>query len=189
MDAQLAAPGAAARQRQDPAPGRAPEELRRVTIENIRPSVDGGRFPIKRTPGERVDVRADVYADGHEQLRVVLLDRPRGSSDSAFSERKNAVGWRETEMDQPQPGLDEWTASFEVSDIGWHEYAVGGWVDRFDSWRHGIELKAAAGQNVEVELLEGALLVRDAAGRVPEEDGDRATLLERADALSDATAA
>lgn len=36
---------------------------RRVCIENVRPSVDNGRYPIKRIPGEEVIVRAIVFAD------------------------------------------------------------------------------------------------------------------------------
>ena len=40
----------------------------RVVIEHVRPRVDDGRFPIKRTPGERVDVTRDVFADGHDVL-------------------------------------------------------------------------------------------------------------------------
>src|SRR5437764_1092882 len=60
----------------------------RVVIEHVRPSVDGGRFPIKRTTGERVEVRADIFADGHDVIAVVLRDRHVGSE----------VGWRETPM-------------------------------------------------------------------------------------------
>jgi len=39
---------------------------RRVVIEQIAPSIDHGRFPIKRTIDESVDVTADVFADGHD---------------------------------------------------------------------------------------------------------------------------
>ena len=35
-------------------------------IEDVYPSIDGGRYPVKRIVGERVDVWADVYRDGHE---------------------------------------------------------------------------------------------------------------------------
>jgi starch synthase (maltosyl-transferring) len=48
-----------------------------------------------------------------------------------------------------------------------------------------VKIKAGAGQDVALELLEGALLVRDAAGRAT--DADSAWLLEQADALSDST--
>src|SRR5207253_10104015 len=45
--------------------------------------------------------------------------------------------------------------------------------------------KSAAGQDVSVELLEGSLLVREAANRAG--DADAADLLEHADLLSDST--
>jgi starch synthase (maltosyl-transferring) len=63
------------------------------------------------------------------------------------------------------PGTDEWAARFDVRALGWHEYAVVAWVDRFQSWRRDVEIKAGAGQEIGVELLEGAALVRDAASR------------------------
>jgi starch synthase (maltosyl-transferring) len=44
----------------------------RVVVEHVRPEIDGGRFPIKRTPGESVVVTADVFADGHDLLDGVL---------------------------------------------------------------------------------------------------------------------
>jgi starch synthase (maltosyl-transferring) len=40
---------------------RLPERMpSRVVIEGVEPELDGGRFPIKRTVGEEVVVRADI---------------------------------------------------------------------------------------------------------------------------------
>jgi len=50
--------------------------LRRVVIENLEPEIDGGKYPIKRTVGERVVVEADIHADGHDVLSAVVLYRP-----------------------------------------------------------------------------------------------------------------
>ena len=47
----------------------------RVVIEGVRPEIDGGRFPIKRTIGEGVVVEADVFADGHDVITVWLQYR------------------------------------------------------------------------------------------------------------------
>ena len=55
--------------------------LRPVVIENLKPQVDGGRFPIKRTPGESVVVDADIFADGHETLRCLLRHRRIGTGE------------------------------------------------------------------------------------------------------------
>jgi hypothetical protein len=48
---------------------------RRIVIENVQPEIEGGRFPIKRVTGERVEVTADVYADGHDVVYAVLRHR------------------------------------------------------------------------------------------------------------------
>ena len=54
---------------------RKPEQPRRVVIEGIRPSVDGGLVPIKRVLGDRVVVRVDLLADGHDKVAGRLLYR------------------------------------------------------------------------------------------------------------------
>jgi starch synthase (maltosyl-transferring) len=122
---------------------------RRVVIENVRPAVDAGRHPIKRTPGERVAVSADVFADGHDTLAVVLLHRRAGEEP-----------WREFPM--TPAGNDRWEAEFIVETIGIHEYTVEGWIDRFASWRLELSKKLTAAQDVNSELLEGAQLVAEA---------------------------
>jgi starch synthase (maltosyl-transferring) len=161
---------------------------RRVVIEDIKPEIDRGRFAIKRTPGEQVAVTATIFADGHDVIAAVLRDRHvRGAADEERDPR-----WRETGMRQSDAGADQWTASFQVHDLGWHEYAIVAWVDRFRTWRRDLEIKAGAGQDVAVELLEGALLVREAAARADNIGSGRADalwLLSRADALADSAPA
>src|SRR5262249_4205847 len=53
-----------------------PDRLsRRVVVENVQPTIDGGRFPIKRTAGESVNVAATIFADGHDVIVAVLRYR------------------------------------------------------------------------------------------------------------------
>jgi len=155
---------------------------RRVVVEHIQPEIDGGRFPIKRTPGEFVDVAASIFADGHDMIAAMMRDRASSSASAASSAPSE---WRETPMVIEAPGTDRWTARFAVDGVGWHEYQIVAWVDRFMTWRRDVKIKAAAGQDIALELLEGSLLVRDAGGRA--HDTDSAWLLEMADALSDST--
>ena len=144
---------------------RKPEKPHRVVVENVRPQVDGGRFPIKRTPGEAVHVSADIFADGHDLIHAVL--RSRGVDGAGA-----AVGpWMECRM-QPEVN-DVWHASFTVESVGWHEYTIEAWVDRFASWRRDLQKKHEARQDVSSELLEGAMLVRAAAARVRAASGGR----------------
>lgn len=197
---QPAAAGEAALARVGP-----PDALaRRAVVENVRPRIDDGRFPIKRTTREYVDVRADVFADGHDVLVAVLRDRhapaqiaehaktaETQTQDVSASLARSAVdssSWRETRMSLVAPGTDEWIGRFTVDAIGWHEYGVVAWVDRFETWRHDLRAKAAAGQDVSVALLEGSLLVREAAARAEQIGSgvrDSEWLLTQADALSE----
>jgi starch synthase (maltosyl-transferring) len=177
-----------------------------VIIEHVRPEIDGGRFAIKRTVGERVDVSANIFADGHDVIAAVLRDRHAtgfGNRESGFETARSPNpepripsdgSERETPMTPAAPGTDEWTASFDTPAIGWHEYEIVAWVDRFLTWRRDLTIKAADGQDIALELLEGSLLVREAAARAvagvaerPTRQHDAEWLLERADALSDST--
>jgi starch synthase (maltosyl-transferring) len=128
---------------------------RRVVIAAVHPSVDGGRFPVKRTLGERLEVAADLLVDGHDRLAALLRVRAPGEAD-----------WRELAMSPAGPhALDRFVAEISLDRLGTWELAVEGWVDRFASWRHNLERKVAAGQDVSVELLTGAELVRGASNR------------------------
>ena len=42
----------------------------RVIIEAIAPQVDHGRFAVKRIVGDRMEVEADCFADGHDTLYI-----------------------------------------------------------------------------------------------------------------------
>ncbi|MDE3157054.1 MAG: DUF3416 domain-containing protein, partial [Acidobacteriota bacterium] len=142
----------------------------RVLIEHVQPQIDGGRFPIKRTPGEPVTVTADVFADGHDVIAAVVRHRrlPAGGAAHLHAEEGGLLhadepGWHETPM--APLGNDAFTATFTPDTVGWFEYGVAAWVDRFASWHHDLVAKFDAGQDVTSELLEGAALVRAAAGR------------------------
>ncbi|HMF93222.1 MAG TPA: alpha-1,4-glucan--maltose-1-phosphate maltosyltransferase [Vicinamibacterales bacterium] len=175
---------------------------RRVVVERIEPQIDGGRFPIKRTVGETVDVSATIFADGHDALTAVLRDRhrqprlvpgpvPNPESQITTPERNPSpesripTEWRDTPMSMIAPGTDRWTAQFDVVENGWHEYQIVAWPDRFLTWRRDLRVKWSAGQDVSVELLEGSLLIRDAANRAVA--GDAGWLLSRAEQLIGST--
>jgi starch synthase (maltosyl-transferring) len=132
----------------------------RVVIEGVKPEIDGGRFPIKRGVGEKVVVEADVFADGHEALACVLLYRKEGGS-----------GWIEVPM-EPLVN-DRWRGEFTVSELGRYQYTLQAWVEPFHSWRQDLRKKVDAGQDVSVELLVGAELLRGMRSRVSGGDKKR----------------
>ncbi len=131
----------------------------RVVVENVQPEIDEGRFPIKRTVGEEVVVTADVFTDGHDVLAAVLRYRHVASPD-----------WIEVAMGA-LPN-DRWTGRFLVTTMGRYEYTIQAWVDRFASWRRDLSKKAAAEQDVTSDLLEGAEIVSQAAGRAGGTDAE-----------------
>jgi starch synthase (maltosyl-transferring) len=124
----------------------------RVVIEHVSPEIDGGRFPIKRTVGDTVVVEADIFADGHDVLSGLLLYR-----------KEQDRNW--TEVPLAFLVNDRWTGAFRVAEPGRYVYTVIAWADRFKSWRRDLAKKVEAGQDVAMDLLIGAGLLRDAARR------------------------
>jgi starch synthase (maltosyl-transferring) len=148
----------------------------RAVIEDITPSIDHGLFPIKRTPGEIVQVEADAFADGHDLVSVVLRYRRSDAGDN----------WQEVWM--TALGNDRWRASFVVDAMGWYEYQIEAWVDHFASWSHGLERWLKARQDVTSEVLEGAAMIRAAATRATAEREQRLLVSIAAAMTSDAPA-
>jgi starch synthase (maltosyl-transferring) len=136
-----------------------PEEgRRRVVIEGITPSLDGGRFPVKRIVGDALGVEADVFADGHDELSVRLRWRnDRGGEDLAWSE-----------LPMEPLGNDRWRAQIQLDSVGRCRYSVVGWIDRFASWARDLQKRLDARQDVAVDLLIGAELIEGAARRAAE---------------------
>jgi starch synthase (maltosyl-transferring) len=130
-----------------------PKDLRRtVVIENVAPAVDDGRYPIKRETGDRVEVSADVFKEGHDVLAVFLKYR-----------RADEATWRETPMRFVDN--DRWAGAFAVEDNARYLYTIEALPDPFRSWLADLGKRVAAGQDVRSELREGAALVQAAAGR------------------------
>ena len=124
----------------------------RVIIEGVRPEIDDGRFPIKRTVGEEVVVTADIFAEGHDILAAVIQHRAAGRGRVGRG-ADDAAGQRP--LDRPVHASTPWAGTNTRSQA---------WVDRFASWHRELTKKSEAGQDVASELLEGAELVREAAG-------------------------
>jgi starch synthase (maltosyl-transferring) len=119
----------------------------RIRIEHVSPQLDCGRFAVKRTVGERVEVRATVIRDGHDVLGAALLHRGPGKRRFAS-----------TPLDPV--GNDVFAGSFEVTECGRWEYAVEAWNDRAATFRDELRRKVDAGQKeLAGELAEGSLLL------------------------------
>ena len=121
----------------------------RVIIENIQPQVEGGLYPAKRTIGERLDVTAHIFADGHDHLRAEMLYKFGQKGAWTIVEMQSAIN-------------DEWLASFFALERGTYYFTVRAWVDHLETWFDGIKKKIAAKLDVRVELMEGVEFLRAA---------------------------
>jgi starch synthase (maltosyl-transferring) len=148
--------------------GRPNEGRNRVVIENLEPELNCGRFPIKRIVGDIVEVQADIFADGHEEVEARLLWKFEGDGD-----------WQVVPMDFL--GNDRWRGKFPVKRVGRFVYTVAATVDRFATWRHDLEKRIAAGQDLTLPIQSGAMLLEQISASVKGTDATR--LAERARAL------
>jgi starch synthase (maltosyl-transferring) len=129
----------------------------RIVIQYVTPSVDDGRYPVKRCIGDTVAVQADVFRDGHELLRAVVRYRGPGDSD-----------WSESELHRIDAHLGgvRWAGQFSVDRPGRWEYTVEAWTDMFGTWRDELERKIVAHQaDLEGELSEGIVLLEQSVGK------------------------
>ena len=114
----------------------------RFRIEDIFPCVDGGRYAVKRTAGEFVDVWADIFREGHDVLAAAVLWRAQDSDE-----------WQREPM--AFVSNDRWHGRFTPPKPGWYLFAIEGWTDQYATWHKEFLLKQAAGQDVSVEAREG----------------------------------
>jgi len=125
----------------------------RIAIENVSPHVDRGRFAVRRVVGERVDVEADIWMDGHDQLAAAV--RWRAADDATWHEESMRLR-----------ANDRWRGSFPLTSLGRHEYTVIAWRDAYGSWAHDVGKKHAAGVAQRVDVDEGRALI-EAALKAP----------------------
>jgi starch synthase (maltosyl-transferring) len=124
-----------------------------AVIENLRPLIDGGRYPIKRIVGEDLAVEADVFKDGHDVVAALLKWR-----------RVGEPRWNETAMRFVDN--DRWRGVCSFYEIGAYEYTVEAWTDKFRSWADEWTKKFEAGiSNLTAEALEGTELIESASKR------------------------
>jgi starch synthase (maltosyl-transferring) len=119
-----------------------------IVIDDVHPRTPTG-FPAKASVGEVVPVSADIFKDGHDILGARV--------------RIGARTWPLVAV-----GNDRWEGTFVVGDLGSHEFVIEAWVDRFATWRHDVQVKAGAGQDLTTELDEGILLFEQLRPHVPE---------------------
>jgi len=128
-----------------------PTTWSRIMIPFVRPSIEGGLWPIKRAKGEHVDVRAGVIVDSHETLTVELVvESPSGET---------------SVLPMTKQDNDEYSGHFSVTELGRYSYSVRAWMDRFATWQDQFRRRVAGGEpqsELESELQAGTSLVEAA---------------------------
>ena len=89
----------------------------RIQIQQVTPQIDCGRYPVKRTLGDTLEVRATIFRDGHDVLGAAIRYKPPGAS-----------RWQEQPLEPL--GNDLWSGSFELDGCGRWCYRIEAWVDR-----------------------------------------------------------
>ncbi len=145
----------------------------RIPVLDVTPVVDAGRRPARAVVGETFQVAATVFREGHDAVSAnVVLRDPKGRSGP----------W--TPMRELARGTDRWGADVTPTATGRWTYTVEAWSDPVATWRRTAAVKLPAGQDVDLTLEEGALLLERAAAGVPKKEG-RAHVLAAVDALRD----
>ena len=124
------------------------QDQKRVVIDYVSPSVNGGEFYIKRVVNEIVNIKAFILADGHDVLGASVLYK-----------HENEKKWRENRIHSYVNS--EWEGAFQVEKQGFYSYKIEAWIDYALNWQHGIERKIADNQHVNSELLEGVALINE----------------------------
>lgn len=129
-----------------------PETWSPIIIEAVQPEVDGGRYPIKREVGDRLEVSADIFKEGHDVLAAVLRYRTM-----------KEANWHEAVMSHVDN--DRWAGHVFLHENTRYRYTIGAFTNTFESWRQEVTKKSQANEPIESELLEGRALVERAANR------------------------
>ena len=130
---------------------------KRVVIENVKPQINCGQFPIKRAIGEKVKVQADIFSDGHDEVLAQILYKGPHTDTWQFSPLAFV-------------GNDLWTGEFTVTRLGRYVFTVQGWVDHFRTWQKDLKKKHDAGQDIAVDLLIGKEYINKAGTMATDDD-------------------
>ncbi len=132
----------------------------RIPILDVQPVVrvagSTANSPAKAVPGESFLVSATVFREGHEMLGAgVVLTDPGG--------RQLPL----VRMHELAEGTDRFGAEVTPASEGLWHFTVEAWGDPVARWQHDAAIKIPIGQDTELMLAEGALLLSRAAAAIP----------------------
>jgi starch synthase (maltosyl-transferring) len=131
----------------------------RIPILDVQPVVrvpgSEAGTPAKAVPGESFPVTATVFREGHEMLGAgVVLTDPDGIQQPLVR------------MHELAQGTDRYGAEVAATREGLWQFAIEAWGDPIARWQHDAAIKIPIGQDTELMLAEGALLLQRAAVQI-----------------------
>ena len=144
----------------------------RILIEDLWPTIDGGRFPVKRNVGDEISIWADILRDGHDVLAARVAWR-----------EANETEWREAAMTHVDN--DRWLGRIALRRPGRARFTIEAWTDVYETWVRDVAKRLAAGQDAILDLGEGRALVE--AARLGADGSARAALDRALDDLDAAS--
>jgi starch synthase (maltosyl-transferring) len=152
----------------------------RVVIEQPRPCVECGTLPAKATVGLPLAVSATVFADGHDLVMAwVRHGRPGADGDTA-------AGWQEVPM--RAVGNDRFAAVLTPLRVGPWAFEIIAMPDAYGTWLGALRARLDAGQDISLELEDGARMAERAAALPGTSGRDRQALAALAARLRAGTA-
>ncbi len=119
----------------------------RVIIENVKPAINCGEFPVKRVINEKLRLEADIYCDSHDVLSAEFFYK--------YGEDGNWQ-WKELEYDIN----DRWYGFFNLTKTGSWFFGIQAWVDHFKTWHRDILIKIDAAVDYGIDLQIGAGIIQ-----------------------------
>jgi starch synthase (maltosyl-transferring) len=128
----------------------------RIPVLDVQPVLPPDSVPARAVTGETFQVTATIFREGHEMLgAAVVLTDPAGAQSALQRMRELA------------PGTDRYGAEVTPDSEGLWRFRVEAWGDPLARWQHDASIKVPIGQDVELMLAEGALLLDRAAQGIP----------------------
>ncbi len=142
----------------------------RLGLANVTPTVGSlttGEHPARAVLGERVEISAAVFREGHDAVCANVALRAPDGSRTPF-----------VRMVPGAPGTDRWQAWVNFDQVGLWSFVVEAWSDPLSTWHHAVTVKIDAGQGAEDlanDLESGARLFDQLARSLPKAERPRAS--------------
>ena len=123
--------------------------ITRIPILDVRPQLEGGRYPAKAVVGERFTVQARVFGEGRAVIgAAAILTGPDGIDQLPvyLAQHDNNV----------------WSAEVSANQEGPWTFRIESWSDPYATWFRDAPIKVEAGVDVDLVLAEGAALLERA---------------------------